>query len=598
MNKKFLITILFLFVLSLSLCSCRDASLDKTNPLLYSLSTKKSINILINGDSVASDSSDGAWQNLVARKLNEEYQIDEVFLSNISLPGNAAYGGYAIENLTTLENGEQYDLVILCYGQNDYELSDFPIYYEALIRASKKNNPQAEIITILESAQLDYTEKINTIIKISEHYGISYVDTIQAFKESGFSNEELTTDLVHLNEKGHQIYADIIFDVLKNNVLFSGYEQLKLKKPLNKMVQDYDYFYYIDRNQMSESEDGLSFVVDGKIDTIGIDQIHEPGDNKLTITVDGENLDLGYDWNYSFSQRHINLIRSNDISDSKQTEIILQGDKKNLDRVKGIIVTAAKKISMDSAEVVVTLQRVGAKSISACQTINQAFLDEKGEITSVEHGNSDARNYYIAVYPVAAGKFLEVSSNTIGTVNSIMRYAFFEDDQGMHIIREGSYNTGGWSDSYQSYVEVPEGAKYLFVSSQNNSTNTVKENIEKNISEEIPFKKIYHSKTITADGVMCGSETNKEYNNYSVYLYELEGKGKAIVHSNVIGNPNNFMIFALSDKKDSIEFEKSGVLNKEGWNETPTTWVRFSEKDKFLYVVCQNSSVPVVTIEK
>lgn len=596
MSKRGIILICSI-ALVLLLCSRQDASLDKTNPLLYSLSTKKSINILINGDSVAADSSDGAWQYLVARKLNEEYQIDEVFLSNISLPGNAAYGGYAIENLTTLENGGKYDLIILCYGQNDYELSNFPVYYEALIRATKKNNPHAEIITILESAQLDYTEKINNIIKISDYYGISYVDTIQAFKESGFSNEELTTDLVHLNEKGHKIYADSIFDVLKNNVLFSEYKQAKLKKPLNKAVQNYDYFYYINRNQMSESEDKLSFVVDGKIDTIGIDQIHEPGDNKLSITVGDENLDLGYDWNYSFSQRHINLIHSNDINASKQTEIILQGSEENLNRVKGIIVTSEKEIPMESAEVVVSLQRVDAKAITSCQTINQAFLNEKGEIASVEHGNSDARNYYIAVYPVTAGQFLEVSSNTIGTVNSIMRYAFWADDQGMQIVREGSYNTGGWSDSYNSYVEVPEGAKYLFVSSQNNSSITVKENIEKNISEEIPFKQVYYNKTITADGVMCGAETNKDYDNYSVYLYELQGQGKAIVHSNVIGNPNTFMVFALSDKKDSMKFENSGILNKEGWSETPTTWVRFSEKDKFLYVVCQNSSVPVVTIE-
>lgn len=592
-----IIGVLLIFILSIMLCSCKEKTLYDTNPLLAKLSTGRSINILINGDSIAADSADFAWQNLVAQKLKVKYQIQDVFLSNISLPGNASYGGYAIENLSVAENDEKYDLIILCYGQNDYEYSKFPIYYEALIRSTKKNNPCAEIITILESAQTEYTENIKNIIEISDYYGISYVDTIKAFKESGFSNEELTIDLVHLNEKGHEVYADSIWNTLQDKVLMPEHEQAKLKKPLNKEVENFEHFYYIDKNQMTASNDGLSFFVDGTIETLGIDQLHEPGNNKLMVTIGNETLDLSYEWNYSFSQRHISLIQSEYIKESKQTKIIIQGDEKNLNLINGIIITGKKEIPIESQEVAVKLQWVDVKSIKSCQILNQTVLNAKSEVASVESGYTEAANYYISVYPVKEDQFLEVSSNTIGTVNSITRYAFYADNMGKYLVKKGSYNTGGWTDKYSSHLKVPAGAKYLFVSSQNNSDIIVKENIQKNICEEIPFETIFYNKTITSERIMCGSEINQEYGNYSVYLYKLEGRGRAIVNTSAVGNPNTFMIFALSDKKDGSEFEKTGVLNAEGWNETPETWVYFSEKDKFLYVVCQNASVPTVTIE-
>ena len=73
------------------------------------------INLLVVGDSI------GAlpWTVDLAEWIEDNYQIN-CRMKNISLGGNDSYAGVVSEIL--LEDDTNYDLIIVCYGQNGGEL--------------------------------------------------------------------------------------------------------------------------------------------------------------------------------------------------------------------------------------------------------------------------------------------------------------------------------------------------------------------------------------------------------------------------------------------------------------------------------------------
>ena len=80
--------------------------------------------------------------------------------------GNASYAGYV--RTMALNDDVDYDLAIICYGQND-SADGFSTNYESIIQAIRSKYPGCSIISILESSQQTYTEKMTTIQSICEH---------------------------------------------------------------------------------------------------------------------------------------------------------------------------------------------------------------------------------------------------------------------------------------------------------------------------------------------------------------------------------------------------------------------------------------------
>ena len=76
-----------------------------------------------------------------------------------------SYAGYA--RTLMLDDGVDYDLAVICYGQNDRE-QDFSLYYESIIRALRSKFSKCSVISILESSQRTYTNQLtNNSKKIS-----------------------------------------------------------------------------------------------------------------------------------------------------------------------------------------------------------------------------------------------------------------------------------------------------------------------------------------------------------------------------------------------------------------------------------------------
>ena len=111
------------------------------------------VNILVVGDSISrglgASRKDLRWVNMLAESLRETYGV-EVTLTNKSLSGNTSYAGYV--SLMALDDEVDYDLVIVCFAQNDDEYN-FSLYYESILRAAKLQYPKASVLCILESCQ-------------------------------------------------------------------------------------------------------------------------------------------------------------------------------------------------------------------------------------------------------------------------------------------------------------------------------------------------------------------------------------------------------------------------------------------------------------
>lgn len=101
------------------------------------------VNVLVVGDSIAANGQgEKGWCPLLQNNLRKTYG-NSVSFANISMGGNASYAGYV--RTMTLNDDVDYDLAIICYGQND-GTDGFSTNYESIIRAIRSNYPDCSII--------------------------------------------------------------------------------------------------------------------------------------------------------------------------------------------------------------------------------------------------------------------------------------------------------------------------------------------------------------------------------------------------------------------------------------------------------------------
>lgn len=278
------------------------------------------VNVLIVGDSIAERGQlENGWCTLLKKYLEETYSINVSF-TNVSMGGkNTSYAGYV--RTMALNDDMNYDLAIVCYGQND-ALTDFSTYYESIIRAIRSKYTDCSIISILESSQREYTEKMTTIQSICEHYGIPIADTIEAFNNSDKAYDDLTEDGVHPNDAGQEIYFKTVKSIIDNNVANSTGKMIEMDV-INQDVHKFDNFTWYGMDKEFEREDDTTFILNASASGIlGIDYTFESGDNKADIYIDGELYESPtVTFEYDYSQRHI-MIVSDDCVVKKEIKIV------------------------------------------------------------------------------------------------------------------------------------------------------------------------------------------------------------------------------------------------------------------------------------
>lgn len=335
-----IITIAFLIVIGLTgwkYYQDHNKEIHSETDFYEKITQNLPVNILINGDSIAEGVSESSIGPLLKTRLESEYNTS-VTVDNISLPGNSSFAG--LTQINTFESDDSYDLVILCYGQNDTDSDDFSTMYENLLRSAIENYPDAQFLCILESSQKKYTNKINTIKQLCEYYNVPYVDTISAFNSSGYPYDLLSSDGTHPNKLGKKIYCEAIFQTLQNGFTDTEYKKAVLKTPLNDWCNKYQKITYIDKKDMTLTEDNAYvYQVSGNISAIGIDRNMLPGKHELKIAItDEKDFDLSYSWDYDSSQRHIEQVVFRDYQNIK---IRIYSDSESVDdQLNGIVLVS------------------------------------------------------------------------------------------------------------------------------------------------------------------------------------------------------------------------------------------------------------------
>ncbi len=315
-----------------------DPQEEEENDSFYQkLADGLDVNILIVGDSIAAgdgiSDKERSWSSLLKNEISETYG-GLVTLTNVSMGGNSSYAGFV--RTMTLNDNIDYDLIVLCYGQNDLE-EDFAIYYEAMIHAAKNRYPKASLLAILESSQKEYTLKMQTIQKIASHYRIPIVDTIAPFQAD---YDSLTIDSIHPNDNGHAIYCSMTMDVINSLVSKRyGFDPSDVTLIENRVIE-FDDFRWFGADQFTRDNNTftLNTTVDGTI--LGIDYDFVSGENSCKVIIDGEEYaapEVKFD--YDFSQRHImvvnNWIDGDVISVQKEIQVVFADDEKGQTQADG-----------------------------------------------------------------------------------------------------------------------------------------------------------------------------------------------------------------------------------------------------------------------
>lgn len=179
------------------------------------------INILIVGDDIGlgsgASTSDNTWYNKLATWLEDEYKVNTNII-NMSSKEATSKTGYDefMEDET-----DYYDLVFLCFGQNDkieMKSKEFSKNYQSLVKEIIKRKENAEIIPILEHSMDRYDNYTDAILDLCQDYDLEYADTIKAFLTSQTGYSDLVTEEDYPNDVGQELYFDTIKEILNENI--------------------------------------------------------------------------------------------------------------------------------------------------------------------------------------------------------------------------------------------------------------------------------------------------------------------------------------------------------------------------------------------
>ena len=296
-NKVIKIFVLFIFILVVCL-------------VVYNSDKGVELNLLIVGDSIGEGAGASTpelkWYKYLIPYMRDTYHVD-LNITNVSMGGNTSYAGYA--RVMQLEDGKEYDLAIVCYGQND-KLEKFSLYYESILRAIRNKYPACSVITVLESSQREYTEKIRVIQNLSQRYNVFVADTIAAFENSEKSYEELCDDGTHPNDEGQKLYYRAIKDIIDIYMSGNHTENIVTELPVNQEVVHFDNFeYYSVKKFHKINELTYELNINAPPGILGIDYMLLKGESVISIIIDDKKIcdkQLGCDNDYN--QRFIEKI--------------------------------------------------------------------------------------------------------------------------------------------------------------------------------------------------------------------------------------------------------------------------------------------------
>ncbi len=322
------------------------------------------VRILVLGESFTGTngvSSAKSWAQLLKTQLSVQYGVT-VELTDLTLPaGNAGFGTWAelmeqpdgaarsmlsemLANSTAVQSEDgtiapegwdntkshalrknEYDLAILSLGTND-DPAEFPIWYEAVLRALRTKYRQCSVISLLSSQAVTAPElgcadeNEEALRNLASRYHADVLDLGAMLKEkdsesgtTGISEavqKKYTADGVYLNAAGHTLLAETLENLIEEKTAKSERYTAGEIRPSDASVEALDEFHFVSsdalqrlddytyvlgKNQMrSSTEDSTGGILrhgrdeDSCRGIVGVDYTLVSGDNDLYIaTGDG-----------------------------------------------------------------------------------------------------------------------------------------------------------------------------------------------------------------------------------------------------------------------------------------------------------------------
>ena len=264
---------------------------ELTDSFYQKLADGFDVKILIVGDSIGLGKgvSDGSltWIDTMESYITQNYNVN-VKTKNVSLGYSTSYAGYV--RAMALDEEADYDLAIICYGQNDDD-KYFGVFYEGVIRAIRSQNDKCSIISVLESSQRKYTDKIKVIEELSEHYGNQVADMIAPFSDesNGGYNNLTSENGIDPNEAGQAIYADVITKLIDSEVEKGTEYNSDDVQIVNEWVENLTNFKGITASEFKRTDNKYVYTVTDQLNGVfGIDYKYLTGENGCKIFIDGK----------------------------------------------------------------------------------------------------------------------------------------------------------------------------------------------------------------------------------------------------------------------------------------------------------------------
>ena len=191
---------------------------SKTEGLVEKLRAKQEIKILMLGDdmamSIGRSSDSGIWSEGIKNLLQTTYG-SKADLKLLAKEGATTETGVTLVKENDLSD---YDLVILCYGNNDnknsLKVQDVKTNYTEIITKIREKSPHALMIAVLESSlELNNSYRL-AISEVATSNSLIIADMRNAFNSSGMKESSLAKNGFP-NDQGYQVYTQAIGDKIK-----------------------------------------------------------------------------------------------------------------------------------------------------------------------------------------------------------------------------------------------------------------------------------------------------------------------------------------------------------------------------------------------
>lgn len=271
------------------------------------------LHVLVAGDTIgaASNANDAlvAWYDLLNDYCQDRYGA-RLTINNLSLDGNNSYSGYA--QVEALKDADSYDLAILCFGLNEDE-TDFPLFYECLIRSVLRNCPSCSVIAVQEYLDGDHSGMRDYIERLCNYYAIQRADVNYAFLRRGDAASLLSEGGSIPNEAGYQVFAGEIERVIGKSIKDEVSRPVLQVKPLLDTALEFSEADGYSAEIFQRVDDRTVKAALGHIHgAVGLDLSYEPGENRITVYGDGKVYAVFSSlFDTTFSQRHVFLLSKN-----------------------------------------------------------------------------------------------------------------------------------------------------------------------------------------------------------------------------------------------------------------------------------------------